>query len=135
LAAALDSVIPREVPARMVIWPRSTVAGRVFERLNLSDKGEVQMNVALTYQSGQQYSEYLYNFDVKVKRGTNGEKRVRISFAEKESGPGRHGHASFSLPRNKAKQLAHAVLTACAGDMKPIEFDVEEAPTKKVVAA
>jgi hypothetical protein len=93
------------------------------------EKGDKKMNIALTYQSGQQYSERLSHFDVKVSRGT---KRVRISFTEKGSS---WGHLSFSLPPDKAKQLAHAILTTCAGDVKPIEFTVGEAPINKAVAA
>jgi len=92
------------------------------------------MNVALTYQSGQQYSEYFSNIDIKVSRGTKGMKRVRVSFREKTDG--KQGHVSFSLPPKKAKQLAHAILMACVDDdVKPIEFSMEEAPTNQAVAA
>lgn len=88
------------------------------------------MNVHLTYQSGQSYSQYLSNFEVKVSRSTA--RRVKVSFREKENG---QGYASFSLPFDKAQQLAHAILTASAGDVKPIEFTVEESVGAKVVAA
>ncbi len=80
------------------------------------------MNVHLTYQSGQSYSEYFSNFDVKVARVN---KRVKISFREKGAG---HGYASLSLHSDRAEQLAHAILTASTGDVKPIEFAVEEPP-------
>ena len=84
------------------------------------------MNVHLTYQSGQSYSEYFSNFEAKVSRGT---KRVKVSLKEKQNG---HGYASFSLPLDKAQQLAHAILVAAMGDVKPIEFTVEEPPINKV---
>lgn len=91
------------------------------------------MNVDLTYKSGQQYSESLSNVDAKVVRSRHGSKRVRLSFREKEDGSGR---LSFSLPSKKAKQLAYAILTACADDnVQPIEFGVEEAPANKEAAA
>jgi hypothetical protein len=82
------------------------------------------MNVRLVYQSGQQYSEHFSDFDVKVSRGTT---RVRASFKEKGGG---RGYSAWSLPLDKAQQLAYALLTACAGDAKPVEFGVEEPPTK-----
>ncbi|MGC1418347.1 MAG: hypothetical protein WA817_23885 [Candidatus Acidiferrum sp.] len=87
------------------------------------------MNVHLTYQSGQSYSETLSNFDVKVSRGP---KRVKISFKEKGNG---HGYSSLSLQAAKAQQLAHAILTACTGDVKPIEFAIEEPPITQDVGA
>ena len=88
------------------------------------------MNVHLTYHSGQTYSEHFSDFGVTVSGG--GTKRIKFSFRQKESG-GR-GYAAFSLPVEKAQQLAHAILTASAGVMQPIEFTVEE-PKSKVVAA
>lgn len=90
------------------------------------------MNFDLTYQSGQQYSDTLYNFTVKVSRNTHGGERVRISFKQREGG---HGYAAFSLPRKKARQLAYALLAACASeDVQPIEFGVDESPKKAAVA-
>jgi hypothetical protein len=86
------------------------------------------MNVRLTYQSGQQYSEYLSSIDVKVFRRAT---RVKVSFKEKGSG---WGYSAWSLPSDKAQQLAYAILTACAGDAEPILFCVEEPPTKAVAA-
>ncbi len=88
------------------------------------------MNVHLIYQSGQSYSERLTNFDVKISR--HNVKRVHVSFREKQTGK---GYASFSLPFEKAQQLAHAILMASAGDVKPIEFTVEESVGAKVAAA
>jgi hypothetical protein len=88
------------------------------------------MNVHLIYQSGQSYSERLTNFDAKITR--NNGKRVHISFREKQTGK---GYASFSLPFDKAQQLAHAILTASTGDVKPIEFTVDESVGTKSVAA
>jgi|HubBroStandDraft_6_1064221.scaffolds.fasta_scaffold02488_10 hypothetical protein len=87
------------------------------------------MNVQLTYQSGQQYSEHFAEFKVTVSGG--GRKRIRISFKEKESG---HGFATFTLPVEKGQQLAHAILAAAAGIEDPIVFEVEE-PKPKAVAA
>jgi|SRR6266852_4647271 len=102
------------------------------------------MNVHLTYHSGQSYSEHLSNFDVKV--SVNSGKRVKVSFREKQppltyhtgqssEGQSSEGYAAFSLPVDKARQLAHAILTASEGDVKPIEFAVEESVKTKVVAA
>jgi hypothetical protein len=102
------------------------------------------MNVHLTYHSGQSYSEHLSNFDVKV--SVNSGKRVKVSFREKQppltyhtgqksSERGEEGYAAFSLPVDKARQLAHAILTASEGDVKAIEFAVEESVKTKVVAA
>jgi hypothetical protein len=101
------------------------------------------MNVHLTYHSGQSYSEHLSNFEVKVSEISA--KRVKISFREKEPPvtyrtgqvpplPSK-GYAAFSLPIDKARQLAHAILTASERDVKPIEFSVEEPVKTKVVAA
>ncbi len=90
------------------------------------------MNVHLTYHSGQSYSEHLSNFEVKVSEISA--KRVKVSFREKEP-PTSKGYAAFSLPIDKARQLAHAILTASEGDVEPIEFSVEESVKTKVVAA
>ena len=87
------------------------------------------MKVRLTYQSGQQYTERLSNFDVKITRERT---RVRVSFREKGS---TWGYSSWSLSPDKSQVLAHAILTACAGDVKPIEFSVEEPPAKNDIAA
>jgi len=83
------------------------------------------MNVRLDYRdSGNSYSEHFSNFKAKVSITESG-KRVNISFREKEGGT---PYASFSLPAKKARQLAHAMLTASAGDAEPIQFAVEELP-------
>ncbi len=90
------------------------------------------MNITLTYQSGQQYSETLTDFTVKVSRATHGLERLHVSFRQKEGG---HGYTAFSLPRKKAKQLAYAILTACAAEgVEPVEFRVEEAKPKAAAA-
>ena len=90
------------------------------------------MNVRLTYKdSGQQYSEYFSNFDVKVSRGSNG--RVKVSFKQKD-GNGQ-GYAAFSLPRDKSRQLAHGILVQTSSEgAEPVQFSVEEPPTKAVAA-
>ena len=88
------------------------------------------MNVHLTYDSGQSYSQRFSNFNVKVSRSNS--KRANVSFREKENS---RGYASLSLPFDKAQQLAHAILIACAGDVEPIEFTVNESGGVKAAAA
>ena len=90
------------------------------------------MNVRLTYSdSGTQYSQYFSNFDIKVSRSSNG--RIKVSIKQKD-GKGQ-GYASFSLPRDKARQLAHAILVQTSGEgAEPVQFSVEEPPTKAVAA-
>lgn len=86
------------------------------------------MNVHLTYESGQSYSEHLANFQVTVKRRNT--KRVTCSFREKEDGS---AYAAFSLPIEKARQFAHAILAAAASeDVNPIQFRVEESSRSRV---
>jgi len=87
------------------------------------------MNVHLTYNSGQSYSETLSDFTVKVSGG--GMRRLKVSFRQKENG---HGQAQFSLPAEKAQQLAYAILAATAGVELPIEFNVQELKPKVVAA-
>jgi len=91
------------------------------------------MNFHLKYQeTGQSYSENLSNFEVSVSRTSSG-KRVKVEFRQKENG---RGYASFSLPRDKAELLAHAIRTVSAGNTKPVQFDVvEETAGAKPVAA
>lgn len=90
------------------------------------------MNVRLDYSgSGNSYSEHFSKFKVKISNTESG-KRVNISFREKQEGSPREKenarpYASFSLPYKKARQLAHAMLTASAGDAEPIEFSIDEA--------
>ena len=86
------------------------------------------MHVHLDYASGQSFSEDFNNFTIKVSGG--GEKRVRLSFREK----GSHSRAylSFSLPKEKLTQIAHAALAASAGIDQPIEFSFEEHKPKAV---
>jgi hypothetical protein len=80
------------------------------------------MNVRLDYASGaKQYSAYFNNFTIKVSGG--GEKRVRLSFREKGDS---QAYLSFSLPKEKVGQVAHALLTAATGIEQPIEFSFEE---------
>jgi hypothetical protein len=90
------------------------------------------MNVRITYSdSGNQYSEHLINFDVKVSRSSNG--RIKVSFKQKD-GNGR-GYATFSLPRDKSRQLAHAILVQTSSEgAEPVQFSVEESPSKAVAA-
>lgn len=89
------------------------------------------MNSQLKYPSGQSYSYHLSNFKVKISRSGNG-KRVHVSFKEKQSDT----YSSFSLPADKSRQLAYAILTACGGDIsQPIEFEVDEAAATKSIAA
>ncbi len=90
------------------------------------------MNVRLDYRgSGNSYSEHFFKFKVKISNTESG-KRVNISFREKQDeGTPRERengkpYASFSLPYKKARQLAHAMLTASAGDAEPIEFSIDE---------
>ena len=86
------------------------------------------MNIHLDYESGQSYSQYFDNFGIKVSGG--GEKRIKVAFREKSS----RAYASFSLPKEKAEQLAHAILAASAGVEQPIEFAFEEFRPKVAAA-
>jgi hypothetical protein len=56
---------------------------------------------------------------------------VHISFREKGDS---RAYASFSLPKEKAAQIAHAILAASVGVDQPIELSFEE-PKPKVIAA
>jgi hypothetical protein len=87
------------------------------------------MHVNLDYDSGQSYSQHFANFQIKISGG--GTKRVKVAF--REHGNSR-AYASFSLPKEKAAQIAHAILAASVGIDQPIEFSFEEA-TPKVAAA
>jgi hypothetical protein len=87
------------------------------------------MNVHLDYSSGQSYSEYFTNFTIKVSGGGN--KRIKVSFRDKADRS--CAYTSFSLPKEKAAQLAHAILAASVGIDQPIEFSCEE-PKSKVEA-
>jgi len=89
------------------------------------------MNVHLDYHSGQSYSEYFNNFTIKVSGGGN--KRIKVSFRDKAERS--RAYASFSLPKEKAAQLAHALLAASVGVDQPIEFSVEEPKPKAETAA
>jgi hypothetical protein len=90
---------------------------------------EKTMHVHLDYESGQSFSQSFHNFKIKVSGG--GTKRVHISF--RETGDSK-AYLSFSLPKEKHEQIAHAILTASAGVDQPIEFSFEE-PKSKVTAA
>jgi hypothetical protein len=87
------------------------------------------MNIHLDYASGQSYSQYFDNFGIKVSGG--GEKRIKVAFREKNNS---RAYASFSLPKEKAEQFAHAILAASAGIEQPIEFAFEEFRPKAVAA-
>jgi hypothetical protein len=87
------------------------------------------MNARLTYSSGQQYSETLSDFDIKVLR--NGT-RVKVSFKTKGSD---WGYLSFSLPLAKAQQLAHAINVQVVSDgAEPVRFAVTDTPAKTAAA-
>jgi hypothetical protein len=88
------------------------------------------MNFHLDYDSGQSYSQRFDNFKITVSGG--GSKRVKISFREKGNG---RSYASFSLPKEKAAQVAHAILAASVGIDQPIEFSFEEAKPKTTAIA
>src|ERR1700732_2643625 len=104
----------------------------LFRVAKKSKQEKVKMNFRLTYKdSGNQYSEYLSKCDVKVSRSNNG--RIKSSFKQKD-GNGQ-GYAAFSLPRDKARQYAYAILTAASSDdVDPIQFSVEEPPAKATAA-
>jgi len=87
------------------------------------------MNVNLDYDSGQSYSQHFADFKITVSGG--GAKRIKVAFREKANS---RAYASFSLPKEKAKQVAHAILAATAGIEQPIEFSFEEAKPKAVAA-
>jgi hypothetical protein len=80
------------------------------------------MNVLLDYDSGQSYSQFFTNFKITVSGG--GAKRVKVAFREK--GDRSRAYASFSLPKEKAAQIAHAILAASVGIDQPIECSFEE---------
>lgn len=83
------------------------------------------------YHSGQTFSQHFANFAVTVKV-LRERRRIYLSVKEKNEG---HACASLSLPLAKAQQLAHALLTASAGDVEPIVFEVDESAMMKPVAA
>ena len=89
------------------------------------------MNVRLIYQSGVSYSQLFSDIKAKVSRGVA--KRVTISF--REIGENQRAYASFSLPPNKAKQLAHAILTAADGETDPIELTIDDSMRAREIAA
>lgn len=86
------------------------------------------MNVNLNYDSGQSYSQFFSSYKITVSGG--GSKRIRIAF--KESGNSRY--LSFSLPKEKAAQVAHAMLAASVGIDQSMECSFEE-PKPKTTAA
>ena len=87
------------------------------------------MNVKLDYHSGQSYSEFFSNYKISVSGGST--KRIRIAF--KELGDSR-AYLSFSLPKEKVNQIAHAMLAAAAGIDQTMECSFEE-PKPKTTAA
>jgi hypothetical protein len=86
------------------------------------------MNVHLDYASGQSYSQPFDNYKITISGG--GEKRIRVAFKEQ----GSRAYLSFSLPKEKAKQIAHALLAAAAGIDQTMECSFEE-PKHKTTAA
>jgi regulation of enolase protein 1 (concanavalin A-like superfamily) len=89
---------------------------------------ESKMNVNLIYESGQSYSQRFSNLTVTVTR--SGE-RIKVQFRDKENG---HAYASFRLPFDQFKMLAHAGLIACECDVSPIEFTVNEESIRSIAA-
>ena len=87
------------------------------------------MNVNLDYDSGQSYSQFFSNYKITVSGG--GTKRIRIAF--KESG-GSRAYLSFSLPKEKAAQVAHAMLAASVGIDQSMECSFEESKPKPTAA-
>ena len=69
--------------------------------------------------SSQTYSEHFVNFRVAVSQKSG---RIRVTFREKDG----NAFASLTLPPSKAKQLGYGLLMACAGDINPLEFDVDD---------
>jgi len=92
--------------------------------------GEKMMNAKLDYSSGQSYSQSFSNLKVKVTRTSSGK---RVSFSFKANGDS--SYASYSLPLDKSRLLAHAILTACEGELlQPVEFQVDESSAKPIAA-
>ena len=87
------------------------------------------MNVNLDYESGQSYSQFFSKYKITVSGG--GSKRIRLAF--KEQGDSR-ARLSLSLPREKAAQVAHAMLAAASGIDQSMECSFEE-PKPKTPAA
>jgi hypothetical protein len=88
------------------------------------------MHFHLDYHSGQSYLQQFDNFKIKISGG--GTKRVHISFREKGDSK---AYASFSLPKEKVAQFAHAILAASVGIDQPIEISFEESKPKTTAAA
>ncbi len=86
------------------------------------------MNVNLNYESGQSYSQFFSKYKITVSGG--GTKRIRLAFKEQ----GSSAYLSLSLPKEKAAQVAHAILAAAAGIDQSMECSFEEPKPKAVVA-
>jgi hypothetical protein len=87
------------------------------------------MHAHLDYESGQSFSQSFLNFKIKISGG--GTKRVHISFREKGDSK---AYLSFTLPKEKTEQIAHAILAASVGVDQPIEFSFEETKPKVTAA-
>ena len=96
---------------------------------NLATQEHTKLNVNLNYESGQSYSQFFSNYKITVSGG--GSKRIRVAF--KENGDNR-AYLSFSLPKEKAAQVAHAILAASVGIDQSMECSFEE-PRPKPTAA
>ena len=83
------------------------------------------MNVNLDYDSGQSYSQFFSNYKISISGG--GTKRIRIAFNERGDSRARF---SFSLPKEKAAQIAYAMLAASVGIDQAMECSFEEPKPK-----
>ena len=104
-------------------------ATRDVVRAAIRNTGAHKMNVNLDYESGQSYSQFFSKYKITVSGG--GSKRIRLAF--KEQGDSR-ARLSLSLPREKAAQVAHAMLAAASGIDQSMECSFEE-PKPKTPAA
>jgi hypothetical protein len=88
------------------------------------------MNVNLDYDSGQSYSQFFTNYKITISGG--GTKRIRVAITEKGNSRAR---LSFSLPKEKSAQVAHAMLAAWAGIDQVMECSFEEPKPKSTSVA
>lgn len=84
------------------------------------------MKSEVVYTSGQTYYEHLSKYSVRVSRGQD---RVAVRFNDANSDSKKSG--MFSLRPEDAQRLAHAILLACSGDVRPIEFSADERTEKR----
>ena len=110
----------------VTIRGRCMQEGRDVVRPKTCSEERDKMNVNLSYDSGQSYSQRFENFTITVSGG--GFKRVRLAIRDKK--PGSLAYASLALPAEKWEQVAHAILAAKAGVEQPIEMSHEEPKPK-----